>query len=78
MKQKLVLRPGFEPGSRGREPPMLGRTTIGTIIVLHYNRLPELEYANPERERQPIPDTNKPFRFIKSKLHRPLNLQLNL
>ena len=27
-----MLRPGFEPGSGGREPPMLGRTTIGIIV----------------------------------------------
>ncbi len=30
---KMVLRPGFEPGSGDRESPMLGRTTIGITVI---------------------------------------------
>jgi hypothetical protein len=45
---ELVLRPGFEPGSRDRESLMLGRTTYGCIMDF-MKHLPELRRTSPER-----------------------------
>ncbi len=53
----MVLRPGFEPGSRGREPPMLGRTTIGIAVEL-------LQRSTGARNGMPVRSARAPFRAL--------------
>ncbi len=57
----MVLRPGFEPGSRGREPPMLGRTTFGIAVGL-------LQRSTGAKSGMPVRSARVPSRALQISL----------